>query len=116
MNPGARRGFAAEGSLRLTRVGFHRDCRALLEGDGILAECLRNLLAALGTLSDEEIEAMATLLPAEDTTFFRMAARAVRQSKSEVTFALLHPALDQWWDSSLRVRLSKSFRRMSVAQ
>jgi hypothetical protein len=104
------RAFAIRGVTRLSRDDFHRDCQALLEGDGAIPATVRTLLVRLAALDDSEIESLAAALPCAEADALREAARALRQPNASPTLATLGPTLDRWWDASLRARMSAALR------
>jgi hypothetical protein len=112
-NVGTRQ-FAIRGMTRLSRDDFHKDCRALLEGDAILNECLRNFLEAARGLSDADVESFCGLMDADDADIIRSGMKALRKTRGPVTVANLTPALDEWWDGALRARVSAALRELAI--
>ena len=104
------RAFAIEGLLRLSQEDFMRDCRALIEGDGAVPKTVRNLLARLATLDNTEIASLTALLPPGDAEAMRDAVQVLRQPGVTPNMAALSPVLGNWWDKSLRARLSAVLR------
>ena len=104
------RAFAIKGLLRLSREDFVRDCQPLIEGDGAVPTTVRNLLTRLATLDDAEIASLTALLPPDDAESLRDAVRVLRQPGVTPNMAALSPVLGNWWDKSLRARLSGALR------
>ena len=106
--------FAIRGMTRLSHDDFHNDCRALLEGDAILNECLRNILEAARGLSDADVASLCGLMNAADARVFRSGVSALRKTTGPVNIANLAPALDEWWDGALRARVSMALRELAL--
>ena len=98
----------------LTREDFRRDCATLLEGNGMVNECLRNLVAAVRDLNAAEVDALAGVLPPADADAFRQAVSALRANPGVTGLAVLGPALDEWWSQALRERVAAALRKLAV--
>jgi hypothetical protein len=98
----------------LTREDFRRDCATLLEGSGMVNECLRNLVAALRDLNDAEVDSLAGLLPPADADALRQAVSALRANPATPGLAVLGPVLDEWWTQALRERVAAALRGLAV--
>jgi hypothetical protein len=110
------RAFAIKGLLRLSREDFVRDCQALIEGDGAVPKTVRNLLTQLAALDDAEIASLTALLPPGEGEALRDAVRVLRQPGVTPNMAALSPVLGNWWDKSLRARLSAALRERMISR
>jgi len=111
VNPQNARRFAIDGLARLSSEDFLHDCRPLLDGDGVLPVTLRNLLKRLASLDDSSIKSLAAILSPADADFLREIVRILRQPGVVPSETVLTPALEQWWDTAMRTRVSGALRR-----
>jgi hypothetical protein len=81
-----------------------------------LPATVRNLLIRLATLDDAEITSLAALLPPGDAEALWDAVRVLRQPGATPSMAALSPVLGNWWDTSLRARLSATLREQMFMQ
>ena len=114
INPPAGRTFATRGLTRLSATDFKADCRLILEGDSGLARAFARMAASVGKMSEKEVEALAANLPAEEATLLRDSARALRQSPDHPLLKVLSPALETYWDTSLRAIIRAKLLKLSV--
>lgn len=114
LNPQPARFFATKGMTMLSREDFRRDCATLLEGSGMVNECLRNLVAGLRDLNDAEVDSLAGLLPPADADALRQAVSALRANPATPGPAVLGPVLDEWWTQVLRERTAAALRGLAI--
>jgi hypothetical protein len=114
VNPQNARSFAIEGLTRLSSEDFLHDCRPLRDGDGVLPVTLRNLLKRLASLDDSSIKSLAAILSPADADFLREIVRILRQPGVVPSETVLTPALEQWWDTAMRTRVSGALRRLLI--
>jgi hypothetical protein len=115
VNPAAGRTFATRGLTRLSATDFKADCRLFLEGDSGLARTFAKLAASLRKMPESEVEALAANLPLEEATLLRDSAKALRASPNETLVKVLSPALDRYWDTSLRAIVRAKLLKLSVS-
>ena len=109
-----RKEFAIKDLTRLSHDDLHKDCRALLEGDAILNECLRNSLEAARELNDADVESLCGWMDEAAAGVLPSGVKALRKTSDPVTLASLTPALDEWWDVGLRARVSAALRQLAI--
>lgn len=77
-DPASSRIFAKRGLERLTLEFFEKDCRTLFDGKSVQARLLSGVLRSLKDLTDEELDALAAVLPQQGSTL-RTVARLQRE-------------------------------------
>jgi hypothetical protein len=115
INPAAGRTFATRGLTRLSATDFKADCRLLLEGDSALAKTFAQIAASLGKMPEKEVEALAANLPPEEATLLTDSARALRQSPGQPLMKALSPALETYWNSTLKGIIRAKLLKLSVS-
>lgn len=115
VNSPAARTFAGRGLTRLSAAGFRNDCRLFLEGKSGLARVFANMTIALREMPPEEVEALAAALPTDEAGFLKDCAHALRAAPAQPLPESLGPALDKYWDKSLRAQIEAALLKLSVA-
>jgi hypothetical protein len=105
--------FAIGGLTRLGSAHFQNECRVLLEGQSGLARAFSNMASALREMPVEELEALAALLPPDESTFLKDCARNLRAAPNEPLSTSLRSALDAYWENSLRARVRQLLLKLS---
>jgi hypothetical protein len=114
INPAAGRSFATRGLTRLSATDFKADCRLFFEGNSQLAKIFTNIAASVGKMPENEVEALAANLPSEEATWLRDSARALRQTPDQPVLKVLSPALETYWNTSLRAVIRSQLLKLSV--
>lgn len=102
MGSPAAKEFATRGLTRLGAAGFKADYRLLFEGDTGLVKTVANMAEVLRTLPPEQLAALVKTLPPTEAKFVRECAQALQAQPKAPLPAVLGPALDQYWEQSLR--------------
>jgi hypothetical protein len=108
------RSFANGGLTRLTAADFRNDYRMLLEGDSALTQCLANLADTLRDLGDTEREGLAIILPPPECELLRRCIRDLRSDKGQPLVSVLAPALDAYWDQTLKGRIRSALLGLAL--
>ena len=82
----------------------------LLDPGAALTHCLANLARELGTLTTPEVEAIAGLLPPDGAVLVREMAATAREDKNLPVTDVIGPALDRWWETTVRSSVEAGFR------
>jgi len=114
LNSPSAKTFAIGGLTRLGSAHFRNECRVLLEGQSGLARAFSNMTSVLREMPAEELEALAAVLPADESTFLKDCARDLRSAPNEPISASLRPALDAYWESSLRAQVRQLLLKLST--
>jgi hypothetical protein len=114
LNSPSAKTFAIGGLTRLGPAHFRNECRVLLEGQSGLARAFSNMASVLREMPSEELEALAAVLPADEATFLKECDRDLRSAPNEPLSASLRPALDAYWESSLRARVRQLLLKLST--
>jgi hypothetical protein len=114
INPAVGRAFAARGLTRLSATDFKADCRLFFEGDSQLAKVFKSFAVSLGKMPENEVEALAANLAAEEATLLRDSARALRQTPDQPVLKVLSPALETYWNGSLRAVIRSQLLKLSA--
>ena len=93
LNPQSSKAAAGLGLNLLGARNFRNDYRLLLDGQSALSQSLQNVVSALGTLNDAEVEALAQPFPSGVAGLIESTARALRQSKRGVTLKTMYQNL-----------------------
>jgi hypothetical protein len=115
MNSPAARTFVVQGLTRLSATDFRSDCRLFLEGESGLARAFSNMTVVLREMPIEEVDALAAALPADEASFLKDCAQALRSAPAQPLAVSLRPALDKYWTQSLRARLRAALLKLRVA-
>jgi hypothetical protein len=105
--------FADRGLSCLRAADFRADCRLLFEGDSGLAKTVANMAEVLRTMPPSELAALVKALPASEATLLRESAEALRATPKAPLAATLAPALDRYWDESLRAAVRSKLRSLA---
>jgi hypothetical protein len=97
--------FASRSLLRLSAADFQNDYRVLLVSNSVLTQCLVNLADTLRDLDDAQIEPLASILPPPERDLLRRCVRDLRAAQGQPLLSTLSPALDAYWDQSLKQRI-----------
>jgi hypothetical protein len=106
--------FATGGLERLSADDFHSDWRLVFEVESVLTECLARMAEAFGDLNDEDIEALVAVLPPEHAAFVRDSARLLRKGKGRPLGAVLRPALDEYWEKTLKKKIETALKKLTI--
>jgi thiol-disulfide isomerase/thioredoxin len=98
------------GLRRMTTNDFGRDYRMLLDPESALTHSLANLTRELGTLTPPEVEAIAEFLPPAGAVLLRDLAAAARITNNVPVADAIGPALDRWWETTVRGSVEAEFR------
>jgi hypothetical protein len=115
LNSPAARTFAVRGLTRLTSSDFRRDCALLLQGDSRLARAFANVAAVLREMPDEEVEALAAALPANEAALLKESVQALRASPSAPLAEAIGPAIEKYWSNSLRAQVRAALQEIPAA-
>ncbi len=110
----AAKAFGFKGLTLLSANDFLSDCRLFLEGESGLARTFSNMAVVLRDMPPEEVDALAAMLPTEEAGFLRNCAQALRAAPALPLSASLRPALEKYWNQSLRARVRTALRNLSV--
>ena len=114
VNSPAARAFAQRGLTFLFVDDFRNDYRLLFEGNSPLSQSMQKVVAAIRTLSDEDVEAIAFVLPKGFGDFVRDAGRLLRRSEGQSDREIIALAMDRYWEQSLRSQVRAAL--MTVLQ
>jgi ankyrin repeat protein len=104
--------FAQRGRERLDTASFLRDAGLLFRGDKGLSRGVDRVAEALRELPQEEVEALAALLPEAKGALLRESAAALRAHPNEAVEGVLAPALARYWEASLRAEVRDGLIRL----
>ena len=110
----ASRDFALQGLIRLGSGDFLQDCDLFLRGDMGMARGFAKLAEVLRTLPDDELAALVAVLPDAEATLVREAAAALRAHPEASPATALTPALEKYWQETLRAKVRESLRQLSL--
>jgi hypothetical protein len=102
MGSPAAKEFATRGLTRLGVAGFRADYRLLFEGDTGLAKTAANMAEILRTMPSDQLAALVKTLPPPEARLVRESADALRAQPKAPLESTLGPALDHYWEQSLR--------------
>ena len=106
--------FAMEGLLRMGPRDFLRDCNLLLRGESGLARSVGKTLEALRNLPEDEVAALAAVLPEAEANLLRESAAGLRATPNGAPANVLAPALGKYWEESLRVKVRRALQKLTV--
>jgi len=106
----AAKSFALRGLMRLGAADFLQDCNLFLRGESGLARSFADVTTALRDLPEDELTALAALLPQPEAELLQESAAALRAQPDVSPGVSLEPALRKYWESSLRARVRKALR------
>ncbi len=112
LSPVSPRPFARKGLERLTSAALLADLRPFLAKEAPLGESLRAVLEAARELTDEEAEALVSLLPPKDAPAAGQALTALRASKDKPLDEALPAMAEAAWKAGLRELLEKALREV----
>jgi outer membrane protein assembly factor BamA/outer membrane protein assembly factor BamE (lipoprotein component of BamABCDE complex) len=112
--------FARRGLERLSVTDFRKDVRLFLEGESILEENIEEMAAALRDLDDQDIEALAALLPPGVGNSVPQIVRGIvwllREGKDKPIEEALYPALEKYWDKMLKREVETALRKLAATK
>lgn len=114
VEPQVARKVAIAGLIRMRPEDFQQDCRLLWAGDSQVAQMVGNVADALRTMSPEEVNAVAKLLPSAEARLLRECAAAFRQAPKEPLARALAIPLNHYWEQRLRDRVHRQLRKLAV--
>ncbi|MBI2497890.1 MAG: hypothetical protein HYV75_08275 [Opitutae bacterium] len=85
---------------------FRMDCHTLFESDSTVAHLLRAVLPAIASMTDQEVDQVATSLSAADALVWRQCVAILKNTKAEGIAAALRPQLESWWDREMCPQLA----------
>ena len=106
--------FAVQGLVRLDREDFLKDCDLFLRGDSGLARTFAKLAEVLRTVPEDELAALAAVLPETEASLLRESAAALRAHPDGLPAAVLAPAIGKYWQETLRARVREALRPLTV--
>lgn len=112
VKPPLAQAFATRGLERLSADDFRSDWRLAFEGKPVLKQCLVRTAEALRDLNDEDIEALVAVLPSEHATFVRDSIQLLRKGKDKPLGAVLRPALDEYWEKTLKKKVEAALKKL----
>ncbi len=115
MNSPAARTFAIGGLVRLSAADFRHDCRLLLQGNSGLARAVSNMMKTLRDMPSEEVNALAAALPSAEAGLLKDCAQALRSAPTQPLPENLAPALNAYWEKSLRAQVRGALLKLSTA-
>jgi len=92
---------------------FRKDCRLILEGDSVLAQCFARTAEALKGLDDEELEALLLILPPKHRQPVRSAVELLREAKDQPASEVLAPPLDEYWNDVLKKKVQTALLNLT---
>jgi hypothetical protein len=102
--------FPEPGLRRLATKDLRRDYEMLLDSASVMTRCLAHLARELGTLTKPEVEALAELFPPDGAALLRQMAWASGKAKDLPVADAVGPALDRWWETTVRQSFEADFR------
>jgi hypothetical protein len=105
--------FAQLGFMRLGSDDFLRDCQLFLNGGSGLARGFARMAETLRTLPEEDIAALAAMLPKTEASLLRDSWAALRAAPNAAPGSALSPALSKYWDESLRIEVRGLLLRLA---
>jgi ankyrin repeat protein len=109
----AAKDFALQGSQRLGADDFLRDCNLFLRGESGLARSFARTAEVLRKLPEEEFVALAAVLSDPEAMLLRESRAALRARPEAAPATVLAPALENYWEKSLRAQVSESLRQIA---
>lgn len=106
--------FAMEGLLRMGQRDFLRDCNLLLRGESGLARSFGRTVEALRNLPEDEVAALAAVLPEAEANLLRESAAALRAAADGPPASVLAPALGKYWEESLRGKVRRALQKLTL--
>lgn len=110
VNPDASRNFAIAGLARLSHGFFLRDCAAFLDTDAAVGQMARRTLEAISKLDEKDAAALGAALGPEGSELVTSLRRLYRGRKNEPVTEALAPALEVYWDKTLKEKVARSLR------
>ncbi len=114
MNSPAAKTFAILGLTRLSPADFRNDCRLFLQDASGLARAFSNMASVLREMPNEEIDALAAVLPDNESTLLRNCAQKLRSAPSAPLDTSLRSALDTYWEKCLRSQVRGALQKLST--
>lgn len=111
-NPGLSRSVAKIGLERLDAAEFAKDFHVLFENDRAGAKVLRNTLAGVSELSEQEMTDLCSLLPASATEPLRFVWKLGRDHPKKPIGELLAVSQRDWWEGTLRKAVKEELRKL----
>lgn len=106
------RPFAIRGLTRLSAENFRQDWQLVLQGDSVLAQVVQGFISALAELQEDEVQALAAVLPREAGRLLLHGARTVRENQGRPLPETVAPILERYWDESLRAVIQAQLREV----
>ena len=89
-------------------------CDLFLRGDSGLARTFAKLAEVLRTVPEDELAALAAVLPETEASLLRESAAALRAHPDGLPAAVLAPAIGKYWQETLRARVREALRPLTV--
>jgi hypothetical protein len=102
--------FAARGLDLLSAEGFRRDCRALIEGDSVLGDCLLESAESLRSLTAGERDALAAAIGGSVGKILGACTARLQAPPRRPIVEALPEALEPLWEQTLKPRIEASLR------
>jgi hypothetical protein len=106
--------FALQGLTRLGAEHFLADCNLFLRGDSGLARSFARLVEVLRTLPDNELAALAAVLPESEADLLRESATALRTKPEATPGSALSPAIAKYWQQTLRTKVQMALYQLTT--
>jgi tetratricopeptide (TPR) repeat protein len=108
VNPQLAPSFADKGIEKLSVGDFRKDYQLLFQSP-MLNEVVRNTVAAIRDLRDDEVEALTDIMSPQTAILVRGYIQIARENKSKPANEILSMALDEYWEKELKKRVQKGF-------
>ena len=108
------RAFGAKGLERLSLDDFRKDYQFLLRPDHPIAKYADQVVAALGTLSDEDLAVLLQQTPPEHARYMAQGLRVLHQQRGRSAVAVLPDMLDAMWQSGLQEQVKAALKRLTT--
>jgi hypothetical protein len=112
LDSGVAKTFAIRGLTRLSASDFRTDCQLFLAGESGLARCFGNIASALREMPEQDVAALAAALPKAEGALLSQCAASLRNAPSQPLSSSLAPALNNYWEDSLRGRVRSSLQKL----
>ena len=108
VNPQLAPAFADKGIEKLSVGDFRKDYQLLFQSP-MLNEVVRNAVAAIRDLRDDEVEALTDIMSPQTATLVRGYIQIAKENKSKSANEILSMALDESWEKGLKKRVQEGF-------
>jgi hypothetical protein len=114
ISPEQSRIFARNGLVKLSPELFAKDCQALFNGNLRMTAMALQIAENLRSLSDDDIEVIATQIPSNSAAAFRATVKELKFHPGPITPDTIAAALRKAWDSCLHRTMEKELNSLAA--